>query len=52
MGIHREIVRGVSGFTPEDLSEFRKVWAVVDKRTGDDVELAIVIEVRRVWPQP
>ena len=47
MGIHREIIRRVRGFTPEDLPEFREVGPVVDKRTGDDVEVAVVIEVRR-----
>ena len=46
VGIHREISCRVCRLSTPDLPVFREVGTIVDKWTGDDVEVAIMIEVR------
>ena len=44
--IHREIVGRVCSLSPPNLPAFREVGPIVDKGTGGDVQVAIMIEVR------
>src|SRR5580658_5900159 len=45
MGIHREFIGWIGRLSAPDLSMFREVGSVIDKGTGGDVQVAIMVEV-------